>query len=676
MIDSVNRATMCDGVRSRRGKLAQRSEVWALLLALATSVPCTADSATCGRGGGEGGALLVGIHCVCRAPTVCGGSHCAHAHDTDSSTLSGWTASRCSDCRCDSRAAIATGTVSGKPAPTGVGPPLPIAADSVTGATVQLHNTSTRLGTRLSSDPPEVGSSKQATQTSFARASPGSYIWPDTDSRNVAAIRRHADVVDSALQSALPSALHSTWSCKGVGTLEQGMVERSQSCLFQNVVITPAGQLRLYVGKPGVTAQHDIDVRAKLAHLGTQFTPQPEAGASAACLPKLRMRRGGFGSHHPSHSKASDDPELQALESEVDELWESTPDDMRTCLNTTVVAGDPPVGIAVHSAPLAIFYEPFAPENFGHYLFDDLFVNAALMADFDLLGMTPDVAFIARRPCQFISGRTSWSRCRGRYSQIGALFTNHPLITMLGTKSLGVEVGQPLPGSGPHGTFFKSLLVGRPLNPFRDGMKGRSSLWVAVKEHILGALGIPVTGPVPKEHHIVVVAKVGDDGVKTVGVRRAVINMETVVARLRLLAGVTVTVLTPYRGYPTFQQELELLRNATLWIAPCGGASMTAGFMRTNTAILILDYLQQENGGTTDVSTHMEAPIWEHMFTIQSHYYAVDSTQMRPIENLPPRHWNYKLNETKLVTQVKTILHQVGQSHGIRPVEDLGVRHG
>ena len=94
----------------------------AALVAAATLPPHAVGAAAC-----TGGGTPAGRHCVCSSPAVCVGSRCSHARDHAEmdavqgggtrAALSGWVATRCSDCKCGSGTATsdAAGNVRAPP---------------------------------------------------------------------------------------------------------------------------------------------------------------------------------------------------------------------------------------------------------------------------------------------------------------------------------------------------------------------------------------------------------------------------------------------------------------------------------------------------------------------------------------------------------------------------------
>ena len=67
------------------------------LVAGAAALPHVPDSAAC-----AGGGTLIGSHCTCPPPAGCLGDHCVNGHQNGAVAVqvSGWSVTRCSDCRC------------------------------------------------------------------------------------------------------------------------------------------------------------------------------------------------------------------------------------------------------------------------------------------------------------------------------------------------------------------------------------------------------------------------------------------------------------------------------------------------------------------------------------------------------------------------------------------------
>ena len=368
----------------------------------------------------------------------------------------------------------------------------------------------------------------------------------------------------------------STWECMGVGTRESAE-RRFQTCVFRDVVLTASGQLKLFItpSNDGKIGASDLD-RLQLLAPAKMWNLN-----KGICLPYLRMRRGAVSRSQNPTGDTKDSPSVLKGNEDItvlhreDNSQESAPDDPRTCLTVLVTT---------HTSTqpdkrtfLGVYYDAFWPFNLGHFIYDDIFVSVAALADFGLL--STDATWIVRQPCAFIKHDHEWAMCQRRYKQWVPLLSNRTVMAVKKrrhTTSQGqvIEIGEA-PDSE---TMFDMLVAGRPLNPFIHGMPGRATLWDVFSSQVLRSLQLTPHATQEVYEPRIVIAN------KSAPARRGFVNLDDMLDALRKL-GVPVNVLTP-GPHLTLQDELRIIREATLYITPCGGISMTATFMRRGTTVL------------------------------------------------------------------------------------------
>jgi hypothetical protein len=315
-------------------------------------------------------------------------------------------------------------------------------------------------------------------------------------------------------------------------------------------------------------------------------------------------------------------------------------------LNITVANAYLPLGnTTFFESTIAIYYDPYISENFGHFLAEGLF--AAYYAQLMFGVLTPDVSLIVPR---FVT-----PNCK-KHTRCSLLFREWaPGITRKSIKQL-VDI-KP-------GTCFQELIPGTwplsGLRPFSEPMVGRGSVWYDFREYMLRNLGFnPLKRP--KIHKILWSTRNPSE-------TRIILNQQQVhTSLIQEFPHIPLEVMNIALLNST--QQLKLLETTTVLITPDGGISFIAALLPLGSAAVFLDdWYPLENR-----SRHLEGFLWSFIPNhLQDFYYLVKARETRMRRGDPNfLHADIYVDEKRLIRVVRAALESVNsyyQYQGFPPL--------
>jgi hypothetical protein len=248
-----------------------------------------------------------------------------------------------------------------------------------------------------------------------------------------------------------------------------------------------------------------------------------------------------------------------------------------------------PADAVWHDAPVAAYYEPFIPGNFGHYLLEELYPVYLAQRTFGVLGR--DVQVVYTVTC------ARWPSC---------VAMNAAWLRLLSTRA-SWELMPPTP------VCFSALLLGTNAwageRPFGEPQTGRGSTVSDFRDYAIRSLGLD-PDRVPLRHSIVVLEKTC--------CRRMVTNLNDTVAVIRReFPGVPCRVVRP--AELSAAEQVDLMLDTTVLVTPEGGISYVALFLARGSAAVFIDNWDPVAGA----SHHLDGFIWGFLPDLQDMYYPV-----------------------------------------------------
>lgn len=198
---------------------------------------------------------------------------------------------------------------------------------------------------------------------------------------------------------------------------------------------------------------------------------------------------------------------------------------------------------------------------------------------------------------------------------------------------------------------------------------GQERLYQEFRRRILVAKGVQPN--LPEKPIIVITKKSHSVWAKKGQFHRAIANVDSLVEDLRkLLPGVELHV-QEWHKMKNWTEQLELLGRTSILITPAGGVSMNGPFLPKGGALILMDYLANENDSkqfecnNPGESCSMEAVFWSAFPHLTKLYYQVKSpTDLMPDGGNDNRQYrdNYSVvvNTTRLIRLIRPMLIRQG----------------
>ena len=161
----------------------------------------------------------------------------------------------------------------------------------------------------------------------------------------------------------------------------------------------------------------------------------------------------------------------------------------------------------------------------------------------------------------------------------------------------------------------------------RPHLWGQEQLYQQFRIRILNAKG--VQPKLPEKPFVVITKKSHSVWAKKGKLHRAIANIDSMVMDLRkLLPGVEFHV-QEWHKMNNWTEQLELLGRTSILISPAGGVSMSGAFLPDGGALVLMDYLANENDlqifgcNTPGESCSMEAVFWSAFPHLTKLYYQI-----------------------------------------------------
>lgn len=188
-------------------------------------------------------------------------------------------------------------------------------------------------------------------------------------------------------------------------------------------------------------------------------------------------------------------------------------------------------------------------------------------------------------------------------------------------------------------------------------------------DRILVAKG--VQPKLPEKPIIVITKKSHSVWSKKGQLHRAIANVDRVLEDLRkLLPGVELHV-QEWHKMKNWEEQLELLGRTSILITPAGGVSMNGPFLPEGGALVLMDYLANENDSglfefnSPGESCSMEAVFWSTFPHLTKLYYQIKSpSDLMPVggndDGLYRDNYSIVVNTTRLIRLIRPMLIRQG----------------
>lgn len=266
------------------------------------------------------------------------------------------------------------------------------------------------------------------------------------------------------------------------------------------------------------------------------------------------------------------------------------------------------------SSGLSVLYKPFWPENFGHFIADDLFALFSGMCMFGELSDDVHVLFIGQGCAEVHQqGSSEAKRCEKFFSSLWMRgISKHPV------RNLADNVVFPQPV-----VCFQKLLVGIGNLAFHAGTHGRGpDLWL-FRNWMLLNMGFPIspaTAPTDRKTPILTVIH------KPVSSNhpRVILNFAQLIEHLNQSLRTEAQVKVLSIEHASAEQQVLSALETQVAITPEGGVSFWALFLPFGSACIFIDHFNPQ----TNFSEHMEGFFWKDVPWIRDLYYTTSREEV------------------------------------------------
>ena len=338
------------------------------------------------------------------------------------------------------------------------------------------------------------------------------------------------------------------------------------------------------------------------------------------------------------------------------------------------VPGPLPVDAPFDKQPVHVYYDSFWAENYGHAIFDDVLPAYSLMHHFYLVTRSVQVLSLEDLARNLLKRRDKSLHARGHrfLEEFFGYISDLTPIEMLkhshqyDLRSQGTQgmVAIDVHEDPSKFTCFSNLLVGHAVTGLHfDSGRVVHHFVDTILTHAASVSDLvreAVTKPMQRQL-VVVILKRG---------RRRIVNVGSVINRIRRVFGVSVKAIDP--AELSTMQQIAIAQQATVIITPEGGISFFCIFARPGATAIIPGHYDLEK---QDVE-HMEQFFWENFDPIHVMYYYPDNetelvfdkkrTPNRPLKSGEYRDYtSVKVNLDRFMSYVEGALHRAEHIFGL-----------
>ena len=371
---------------------------------------------------------------------------------------------------------------------------------------------------------------------------------------------------------------------------------RNRVCIFTNICYAPFQKKKrwIYFQKPGSTLI--TAVNPQTGELIRDSFPQPFAIL-----------------------KRSDD------ESKVESPW--TP----TVISNEIPLREPFNRLTARfdSSKLAILYEPYWMENFGHVLNDDLFATYAAMQLFNTTIQPEHVRLLLNSDCSMFLDGDEHSRCNRFFSSWSPLIANIPSVNVN-------KMGEIEKEQDPNQLIcYEKMLVGlTSLNFHNHDHTGHAPLFWNFRNHLIRQLGLNPNQR-PSKQTILIAHKPENQ-------RRHIVNFKEMVDFVRENFPDTHVQVEQFFDKPA-RDQVRILQDSTVFITMPGAISQGSIFLSSGTSAIYVDILRNEK------SSSLEGYLWTHLSWFKHFRYPVRKEEIVIDEEIIKEHnsnkWSRKVTD-------------------------------